>query len=86
MNKVLTGVSGSLIRETNNRCENGVLLIENTTRVFFETWDASASVEYLFHLMDKVARLSADCGLYIVIWDSCVQFLAAGVFVLRLTS
>jgi hypothetical protein len=75
-NKVLNEVSDPLVRRTKYRFEDGELLIENATRVFFETWDATGAVEYMFHLMDKATRLSIDCGLYIVVWDSCVRFLA----------
>ena len=75
-NRVLEEVSDPLVRRTKYRFEDGKLFVENATRIFFECWDATAAVEYMFQLMDKATRLSVDCGLYVVIWDSCIRLLA----------
>lgn len=75
-NRVLKEMSDPLIQRTKYRFEDGKLFVENATRIFFECWDATASVEYMFDLMDKAARVSLDCGLYIDIWDSCIRYLA----------
>ena len=70
--KVLKQISDPIIRRTKYRFEGGKLIIENTTKVFFECWDGASAVEYMYRLLAKSARLSIDCGLYIEIWDRCL--------------
>ena len=70
--KVLKQVSDPIIRRTKYRFEDGKLIIENATKVFFECWDGGSAVEYMYRLLEKSVRLSIDCGMYIEIWDTCL--------------
>ena len=69
--KVWLEVSTPLLRRINYKFEHGVLRIYNSTRIFYESWDATGAVEYMYYLLQKASRLSIDCGLYITIWDRC---------------
>ena len=70
--KILKQISGPIIRRTKYRFEDGKLIIENATKVFFECWDGASAVEYMYRLLEKSIRLSIDYGMYIEIWDRCV--------------
>src|SRR5579859_2547415 len=72
-NAVLAEVSNPIITRTRFSFEEGQITVHNETTMFFESWDATMSVEYFYSLLKKAGRVSIDCGLYLLIWDRCVQ-------------
>jgi len=70
--KVLKEVSDPIIHYAKYHFNDGKLVIENDTKIFFESWDATNAVEYIYCSLEKSVRLSIDCTLYIQIWDACL--------------
>lgn len=69
--RVFREISDPLIQRTKYAFVDGTLIVQNKTKVFYESWDATNAVEYFYGLMTKAVRLSVDCGLYLQIWDRC---------------
>jgi hypothetical protein len=65
--KVLKEVSDPIIYYAKYHFNDGKLVIENDTKIFFESWDATNVVEYIYRSLEKSVRLSIDCALYIQI-------------------
>lgn len=70
---VLAEVSNPIITRTRYSFDEGQIVVHNETKMFFESWDATMSVEYFYSLLRKAGRVSIDCGLYLLIWDRCVE-------------
>jgi len=70
---VLSEVSNPIIIRTRHSFDEGQITVHNETKMFFESWDATMSVEYFYSLLKKAGRVSIDCGLYLLIWDRCVE-------------
>ena len=70
---VLAEVSNPIITRTRYSFDEGQITVHNETSMFFESWDATMWVEYFYSLLKKAGRVSIDCGLYLLIWDRCVE-------------
>jgi hypothetical protein len=70
---VLAEVSNPIITGTRYSFDEGQIAVHNETTMFFESWDATMSVEYFYSLLKKAGRVSIDCGLYLLIQHRCVE-------------
>ena len=70
--KVLRSFSEPVLRRTRHHFDQAnEIHVDNRTDTFFQTWDASEIVDYFYGVLQKAAKLSVDCALYIKIWDEC---------------
>ena len=70
---VYAEVEDPIVSRTKYSFSGGEIIVSNDTRMFFESWDATSAVEYVYSLLEKVGQVSIDCGLYLLMWDQCVE-------------